>query len=138
MRIIDFDDHVAHELARVSYTPQRLWLRRVSLGLALLGVLVLIGALISTQLWWLALPLLAAAALSAVGLGYYEWSYRKYGPLRGQLRAGLSGQRRLPQVLSGLDDSSAVCNAEMRTFVWTESRLGDQQHQDNDVAQSVD
>ena len=40
--------------------------------------------------------------------------------------------------VSGLDNSSVACNAEMRTFVWTESRLGDQQHQDNDVAQPVD
>ena len=40
--------------------------------------------------------------------------------------------------VSGLDDTGAACTAEMRTFVWTESRLGDQQHQDNDVAQPVD
>jgi len=40
--------------------------------------------------------------------------------------------------VSGLDNTPAVCSAELRTFVWNESRLGDQQHQDNDVAQSVD
>jgi hypothetical protein len=110
LRTIDFEDHVAHELARASYSSQRLWLRRISLGLAALGVLGMVGTVITSQLWWLALLLLTAAALSAAALGYYEWTYRKHGPLRSQLRAGLRGQRRLPQVLSGLDDSYYLLN----------------------------
>ncbi len=40
--------------------------------------------------------------------------------------------------VSGVDNTGAACTAEMRTFVWTESRLGDKQHQNNDVAQPVD
>lgn len=40
--------------------------------------------------------------------------------------------------VSGIDNALGVCSAEMRTFVWNESRLGDKQRQANDVAQSVD
>jgi hypothetical protein len=110
LRIIDFDDHIADELARVSYTPQRRWLRSITLGLALLGAMAFLSALITGRFWWLVLLLVAAAVLSGAALGYYEWTYHRHGSLRGQLRAGLRGQRLLPQVLAGLDDHYYLLN----------------------------
>jgi hypothetical protein len=110
LRIIDFDDYVSHELARVSYTPQRIWLRRIALGLVVLGGIVFLSALVIGRFEWLALLFVVAASLSTVALGYYEWSYRRHSSLRSQLRAGLRGQRLLPQVLASLDDSYYLLN----------------------------
>ena len=38
----------------------------------------------------------------------------------------------------GFDDAAAAVFADIRTYVWEETRLGDSQHQDNNVAQAVD
>jgi hypothetical protein len=73
-------------------------------------MLLLLSALATDRLSWLAVLPLAAAILSASGLGYYEWTYRRQSPLRGQLRAGLRGQRQLPQMLASLDDSYYLLN----------------------------
>jgi hypothetical protein len=48
--------------------------------------------------------------LSAGALGYFEWAYHRHSQLRDQLRAGLRGQRLLPQVLVALDDSYYLIN----------------------------
>lgn len=84
-------------------------------------------------------------ALSAFrGLRLWERNrmlYIPFKPINENYTVGMAlsamGTFQAPTV-SGLDDTGAPCTAEMRTFVWTESRLGDKQHQNNDVAQPVD
>jgi hypothetical protein len=110
LRIISFRDHVARELDRVSYAPQRLWLRRITLALVILTILAVLAALLVGQVWWLALVLGAAALLSGAALGYFEWAYRRRSQLRDQLQAGLKGQRILPRMLVGLDDNYYLLN----------------------------
>jgi hypothetical protein len=110
VRIINFRDYVAHELARVSYKRQRLRLRWIVLVLGILAILALVIALVNSQLWWAPLFLVAATAGVAAVLGYYEWTYHRESQLRDQLRAGLRGQRLLPQVLANLDDDYYLLN----------------------------
>jgi hypothetical protein len=110
LRIIDFEDHVAQELARASLIPQRRWLRWSTLILAALLGLGLLVTLVEHRLWWLALALGALTLLSGAGLAYYGGLYRKQNRLRGQLQAGLKGQRLLTTVLACLDDSYYLIN----------------------------
>jgi hypothetical protein len=110
VRIINFRDYVAHELARVSYKRQRLRLRWIVLVLAILAILALAIALVNSELWWAPLVLATATGGVAAVLGYYEWTYHRESQLRDQLRAGLRGQRLLPQVLAGLDDDYYLLN----------------------------
>ena len=111
MRVINFQDHVAHELDRVSFASQRRWLRWTTLVLVLLTGLTFLIALLTRQVWWLVLVPAVATLLSAAGFAYFEWTYRRHGRLRGQLQAGLRGQRLLPRALSGLDDSYYLINS---------------------------
>ncbi len=87
---------------------------------------------------------IAVVAYAAKGLRLWECNRMMYIPFKPlnenytvgmALSATTTGQN---PTVSGVDDTGAACTAEMRTFVWTESRLGDKQHQNNDVAQPVD
>lgn len=110
MRTITFDDHVADQLARASYVPQRLWLRRIALVLGLLTALALLITLFAEVACWPVLVIGALALLSAALWAAFEGRYRSDSSLRGKLRAGLAGQRRVPQFLSGLDDQYFLIN----------------------------
>ena len=110
MRVIELEDYVANELHRVNYTSQRFWLRRTTGMLILLTGVTALLALLTGRLWWLAVILGLGLLLSGAALGYYEWAYRNRSRLRDQLRAGLRGQRLLPQMLAGMDDSYYLIN----------------------------
>lgn len=110
MRIISFDDHVAHELARASFVPQRRWLRRATLILALMTGVALLIALSVRVVVWPVLLLGTLALLCGTAWAFFGWRYQSHTRLRGQLRAGLAGQRFLPQILSGLDDTYYLIN----------------------------
>lgn len=110
MRTIDFDDHVARELARASLIPQRRTLRWATLGLGLLAGVALLVAAIGDFPFWPGLLLVALALISGLGWGYFWRCYQNGRRRRGQLQAGLAGQRLLPQVLSGLDDRYYLLN----------------------------
>lgn len=111
MRVIDFEDHVARELDRASYTPQRFWLRRVVLVLVVLAGIVAAVAILTGWVGWLALLLVAAALLAFVVWAYFERAYRSRSHLRAQLQAGLQGQRLIPQVLAFLDNRYYLINS---------------------------
>jgi hypothetical protein len=110
LRLISFEDHVAQELARASFAPQRYWLRRGTLSLGLLSLLALLSILIVQAPLWPALVLAGLALLSGLGLIYYEWRYRCYSRRRGQLSSGLRGQRRMTKLLGLLDDDYYLIN----------------------------
>jgi hypothetical protein len=110
LRIIDFDDHIARELARASFAVQRRWLRRSTVALILLILLSGLIALLVHGAWWPALLLGGLGGLSGACWAYYEWAYRRHRIVRSQLRAGLAGQKLLPQILAGLDDSYYLIN----------------------------
>lgn len=110
MRVISFDDHVAHELDRVSFVPQRRWLRRITAALALLTGLAALAALVEVRAWWVALALGAFSLASGFGLGCFEWAYRRRSGVRGQLRAGLRGQHLLARILTPLSDRYYLIN----------------------------
>jgi hypothetical protein len=110
MRVINFEDYVAQQLARASFTPQRRGGRWALLILGLLTLAVAVGALFVGQLLWPAW-ILGILTLGAVAiLIFYEWRFKSAGVLRNQLRAGLRGQRHLVRVLSALDDSYYLIN----------------------------
>jgi hypothetical protein len=110
LRVIEFDDFVAQRLQRATYTSQRRWLRWLSLALLFLMLLATLLAVSGGGPPWLALFLAAVLLLSAAGLGHYEWAYRRRRRLRGQLQAGLRGQRFLTTILACLDDSYYLIN----------------------------
>jgi hypothetical protein len=110
LRVIDFEDHVAQELARASVVRQRRWFGWSTFSLAPLTILALLGALLAHRHWWLALVLGFLTLLSGAGLAYFRWLYRKQSGLRGQLGAGLRGQRLLTTALACLDDSYYLIN----------------------------
>jgi hypothetical protein len=110
LHVINFDDHVAHELARVSFEPQRRILRGTTLLLGASAVLLLLLALVTDLGFWPGLVFGILALSSGVGLTHFEWRYRQRSGLRGQLRAGLSGQQRMLEVLDLLDDRYFLLN----------------------------
>jgi hypothetical protein len=110
LRTITFEDHVAHELARASYNPQRSWLRRITLGLAFVAALTLLITLFTDLVCWPVMILGALAALSAALWAAFEWRYRTDSSLRGKLQAGLAGQHLVPQILSVLDNRYYLIN----------------------------
>jgi hypothetical protein len=73
-------------------------------------MLALLAALVDSRLLSLALAFVVLTLVPAAGLAYYEWTYRRRSTLRNQLRAGLRGQRHLPQILSSLDDRYYLIN----------------------------
>ncbi len=110
MRIIEFDNHVAQELARASFVSQRRRLRSVTIALGLLAVLVLFVGIVTVGSFWAGLVLTAVALLCGVGWVYYEWLYQGRSRLRGQLQAGLKGQQHMTEILAFLDDSYYLLN----------------------------
>lgn len=110
MRTIEFEDHVAHELTRASYIPQRHWLPWITGSLFLLTILGLITSLLAGASWWLSLVVGTLALASGLVWAYYEWAYQRQQGLRAQLRAGLAGQQLLPKILANLDDSYYLLN----------------------------
>ena len=110
MRTIDLEDYVAQQLDRVAFHRQRRQWGWSTLLLAALAVAALAVALWAQRLGWLAAGLAALTALSGSILVYYERAYRRNSRLRGQLRAGLRGQRFLVKVLDCLDDSYYLVN----------------------------
>lgn len=110
MRVLDFEDHVAHELARASLATPRRTLRWATFILAVLTVMALV---LAPALEMTCLPglLLGAFALAAgAGLAYVEWQYRANRSLRNQLKAGLRGQSRMTEILSILPDEYFLLN----------------------------
>lgn len=110
MHIIDFEDHVAQELARASYGPQRRTLRWVTIALALLTGMALVIALTTETSLWPEVFMGALTLLSAAGILYFEWRYRSHSSFRAQLQAGLRGQRRMLEILGPLDDRYYLIN----------------------------
>jgi hypothetical protein len=110
LRSIDFDDYIARQLARASFDPQRRALRWSTLALALLTSLALVFAVLTNRGVWPAVILGALTLVSGGGLAHYEWSYRSRSGLRGQLQAGLRGQRRMIEILGLLDDRYYLIN----------------------------
>jgi hypothetical protein len=108
--IINFDDHVAQELERVSFARQRRWLPWTTLSLALIAILALLLASIEGESLWLALLAGVLTLLSGAVWVSFEWRYRRRSRLRGQLRAGLRGQRRMAKILTLLDDRYYLIN----------------------------
>jgi hypothetical protein len=110
LRVINFDDHIAHELVRASYIPQRRWLRRATFCLGLLAGLTVPITLMAALGLWPVLVVGALAVLCGTAWACFEWRYRSLGGQRDQLQAGLAGQRLLPQFLSSLDDGYYLVN----------------------------
>lgn len=110
MRIIEFHSHVAQELARASFDPQRRQLRWATMAIGLLAGLALLVGLIAQSPLWPGLVLAALALLSGAGLAHYEWRYRSHSRLRGQLQAGLRGQQHMTEILALLDDDYYLLN----------------------------
>jgi hypothetical protein len=110
VRVIDFEDYVAQQLARASFTTQRRGGRWALLILGLLTLAVASGALFVGQLILPASILGILAVSAGVILLFYEWRFRGARVLRNQLRAGLRGQRRLVKLLSALDDGYYLIN----------------------------
>jgi len=110
LRVINLDDHVAHELARASFTLQRRWLRLLTLAFGLLTCLAVLLTLLADVPWKAALALGGFLLLSGAGLGYFEWRYRRQSRRRSRLQAGLDGQRFLTEILSCLDDRYYLIN----------------------------
>ncbi len=110
MRVINFEDHVAQQLARASVLSQRRRLRWSTLLLLALAALAFLIALLDGRFWWLAAGLGLLTLVSAAGFVHYWRIYRRRSRLRGQLRAGLRGQRLLAKALDCLDDSYYLIN----------------------------
>jgi hypothetical protein len=110
VHVINFEDYVAHQLARASFRPQRRSGRWALLILGLLTLAVAAGALFVGQLIWPAWILGILTLASGAILLFYEWRFKSAGVLRNQLRAGLRGQRRLVKLLSSLDDNYYLIN----------------------------
>ena len=110
MRVIDFEDHVAQELARASFVPQRRSLRWTTGALSCFAGLALLLAFSSRLNAWPALVLGSLALLSGIGLAYFERRYWSQATLRRQLEAGLRGQQRMGSLLDRLDDRYYMLN----------------------------
>lgn len=110
MRVLDFEDHVAQELARASLATPRRTLRWASIILAILAALTLLLSPVLEAVCWPGLLLGALALTAGAGLAYVEWRYRANRSLRNQLRSGLRGQNRLTEILSVLPDEYYLLN----------------------------
>jgi hypothetical protein len=110
LRVINFEDHVANELARASFDYERRILRWTTALLACLTTLGLILALLMERGGVLVGLVAALTVLSAIALGAYEWQHHDQQGLRNTLRAGLRGQRSTVETLSLLDDNYYLIN----------------------------
>ena len=104
MRVLDFEDHVAQELARARFDTQRRNLRWATAILGILACLTLLLPLVTDMACWPGLLLGVLALVSGAGLAYFENRYRANSVFRSQLEAGLWGQNRMTEVLARLDD----------------------------------
>jgi hypothetical protein len=110
LRVIDFDDHVAQELARASLGQQRHGSRHAALFFAVLTLVAGLYALARGRFFWFIWVLGALTLLSGAALLFYERRYQHLSTLRAQLQSGLSGQHRLARLLAGLDDGYYLIN----------------------------
>jgi hypothetical protein len=110
LRIIEFDDYVAQELARASFGPQRRTLRWATIALVLLTGTALVIALVTEASLWPGVVLGALTLLSTAGIAYFESRYRSHSSFRDQLQAGLQGQRRMLEILGPLDNRYYLIN----------------------------
>jgi hypothetical protein len=110
LRVINLEDYLKAELARVSFDrPRRRW-RRIAAALLLATLLVLVAATTLHGPAWAAGVPAALALLAAAFWIFYEWRHHNLDALRGQLRAGLRGQRRMVKLLAPLDDNYYLIN----------------------------
>lgn len=110
MRIITFEDHVAHELERASSTELQEKLRRSTLILGELACVVALIALFLHRGWAVAAVLGGLALCSGAGYVYALRAYEQQRGARGQLRAGHRGQRLVVGLLSSLGDEYYLLN----------------------------
>lgn len=110
MRVLDFDDHVAQELARARFDTQRRSLGVTTAVLTVPALTLLLLALAIEMTCWPGLLFTLAALASGTGLAYYQRQYRANHVLRSQLRAGLRGQDRIPDILTNLGDDYYLLN----------------------------
>lgn len=110
MRVLDFEDHVANELARARFDTQR---QSLGWATAILGIiaLVMLGLSLLTEIaCWPGLLAAMLALASGAGLAYFQMRYRANHVWRSQLRAGLQGQDRIPETLAQLGDDYYLLN----------------------------
>ena len=110
MRVLDFEDHVAQELARARFDTQRRSLRWATAVLSTLAVLTLLLPLATDMACWPGLLFVILALASGTGLAYFERRYRANSVFRSQLEAGLRGQNRMTEILARLDDEYYLLN----------------------------
>jgi hypothetical protein len=110
LRVLDFEDHVAQELARARFDTQRRNLRWATVVLGILAGLTLLLPLVTDMACWPGLLLGILALVSGTGLVYFERRYRANSVFRSQLEAGLRGQNRMTEVLARLDDDYYLLN----------------------------
>jgi hypothetical protein len=108
--VLDFEDHVAQELARARFDAQRRNLRWATLILGILACLALLLPLVTDMACWPGLLLGTLALVSGAGLVYFENRYRANSVFRNQLEAGLWGQNRMTEVLARLDNDYFLLN----------------------------
>ena len=78
--------------------------------LGILALLALLLSLLTDVACWPGLLLALAALASGAGLAYFQMRYRANRVLRSQLRAGLQGQERIPEILAHLGDDYYLLN----------------------------
>ena len=110
MRVLDFEDHVAQELARARFDAQRRNLGWSTAALGILAVLTLLLGLATEMACWPGLLLAMLTLVSGAALAYFQWRYQANRVFRSQLEAGLRGQSRIPEVLADLGDDYYLLN----------------------------
>ena len=110
MRVLDFEDHVARELARARFDTQRQSLGWATAILGILALLALLLSLVTEVACWPGLLLAMMTVASGAGLAYFQRRYRANRVFRSQLRAGLQGQNRIPEILAHLGDDYYLLN----------------------------
>jgi hypothetical protein len=108
--VLDFEDHVAQELARARYDTQRRTLGWATAVLGILAVLTLLLPLVTDMVCWPGLLLALLALVSGSALAFFQWRYRASRVLRSQLEAGLRGQSRIPEILAKLGEDYYLLN----------------------------
>ena len=108
--MLDFEDHVAQELARARFDTQRRNLGWATGALGTLAVLALLLGLVTDMACWPGVLLAIMALASGAALAYFQWRYRANRVFRNQLEAGLRGQSRVPEILADLGDDYYLLN----------------------------
>jgi hypothetical protein len=110
LRVLDFEDHVAQELARARFDTQRRSLAWATASLAALALLMLLLSTVTEIACWPGVLVAMLALVSGGGLAHFQMRYRANHVLRSQLRAGLQGQNRTPEILANLGDDYYLLN----------------------------